>query len=123
MKKKNGVVAGIAQKNGGKDGPVGYGHADDGGEVSPRFAQPSFLNLTPSLPPSTTYSYHHIFYHFVSLLSALFTLHVYMSMASWLTLVFSLIIQIRVRRVGVMDSCSAAMAARAAIISNVSTLR
>ncbi|MCJ1378968.1 hypothetical protein MMC17_002067 [Xylographa soralifera] len=33
LKKKSGVVAGIAQKSGGRDSPVGYGHAGDNGEV------------------------------------------------------------------------------------------
>ncbi|MCJ1402431.1 hypothetical protein MMC11_005651 [Xylographa trunciseda] len=33
LKKKSGVVAGIAHKSGGRDSPVGYGHTGDNGEV------------------------------------------------------------------------------------------
>jgi len=63
MKKKS-VVAGIAQKGGGKDGAVGYGHAGDNGEVrpSPKIPQLSFLTLPTfpclsSTPPHI--NYHH----------------------------------------------------------------
>ena len=33
MKKKSGVIAGIARAGGGRDSPVGYGHMDDNEDV------------------------------------------------------------------------------------------
>ena len=52
MKKKTGVVAGIAQKSGGKDGAVGYGLTGDNGDVrpSPKFPPTFFSYPSPSFP-------------------------------------------------------------------------
>ena len=58
MKKKS-VVAGIAQKGGGKDGSVGYGHAGDNGDVRPSPKTPNFsfspANISLSVLRSATY--------------------------------------------------------------------
>lgn len=59
MKKKS-VVAGIAQKGGGKDGAVGYGHAGDNGEVRPKPENRPTFPFSPcqhflALPPLRPY--------------------------------------------------------------------
>ena len=62
LKKKSGVVAGIAHKSGGRNSPVGYGHGGDNGDVRPRkFAQLSFF------PPNIS--------SFLALLDAFFHIH------------------------------------------------
>ena len=37
MKKRTGVIAGIARSGGGRDSPVGYGHTDDNEDVRQNF--------------------------------------------------------------------------------------
>ena len=39
MKKKTGVIAGIARAGGGRDSPIGYGHMDDNGDVRQKLSQ------------------------------------------------------------------------------------
>ena len=56
MKKKSGVIAGIARMGGGRDSPVGYGHMDDNEDVRQKtFPTFSFSNLPHIISDSTPF--------------------------------------------------------------------
>ena len=83
LKKKSGVVAGIAHKSGGRDSPVGYGYAGDNGDVRPRkLAQLSFFPSNISSLLALPIAFFNV--HLSTLCFALIFVHLSSSMSIYL---------------------------------------